>query len=205
MRGNCDLLRTVLSGLQTVSLTCRCQTPVNPDKTLIMCTSADCGKWLHYECLEDDILMKTWERKTHKAIKREEGTHESNGIVKTEQEESPLPYRNVKTEQPETPQSNGNGVAVAFETGGRRSSSRQAPSSTPVSAMSTPLGRQGSVRGKGKKTPTAKPYTGLYEATLKTDDGPARWTIRDLRDGVPDSEKSWTEAVHCLLCDSVIV
>jgi hypothetical protein len=68
---------------------------------------------------------------------------------------------------------------------------------------------KGSARGsakKGRKMKTAdsKPYLGLFEATLKMQDGPTAWEIRDLRENVKGGNKTWTEKAHCLLCGSSI-
>lgn len=171
---------------QAVALTCRCQTPTNPDEVMVGCTNDACNTWLHKDCLVDDILMKTWERKgleNSTVVKEEEG---ANGYVKIEQSATPEKFSN----------------GTKRETSSARSTPRRGASSTPVPPAS--LGRAGSVRGKGKKASALKPYTGKYEATLRTDDGPPRFEMQDLRDGVPEAQRQWTESVHCLLCHHVL-
>jgi hypothetical protein len=52
---------------------------------------------------------------------------------------------------------------------------------------------------------SARPWEGLFEATLKTADmGPPVIEFRDLRDGVEGGEKTWTEPVKCLLCGNQV-
>ncbi|KAL2207228.1 hypothetical protein CC79DRAFT_1321349 [Sarocladium strictum] len=176
--------------LSSVSLTCKCKTPANPDNTLIGCTATECGQWLHKECLEDDILTKTWETRVigASAVKQEEGT---NGEKKTEPSAEPSAE----------PEQFSNGIKK--ESSSARSTPRRGTSSTPIPTAGA-LGRTGSVRGRGKKGPAPKPYLGKFEATLRTDDGSARFDMKDLREGVPEAERTWTEAVHCLVCQHTI-
>jgi hypothetical protein len=55
-----------------------------------------------------------------------------------------------------------------------------------------------------KKSTDFKPYVGLFEATLKLDDGPIKWKICDLQEHVLGGEKAWDEEVYCLLCGVII-
>ena len=131
--------------------------------------------------------MKTWERK---------GLETTTGVVKDEASTN----GDIKMEYSATPEKFSNGVKK--EPSSARSTPRRGASSTPVPAGS--IGRSGSVRAKGKNVPAPKPYTGKYEAVLRTDDGPPRFELKDLREGVPEAERQWTESVHCLLCDHVL-
>lgn len=60
---------------QTVELVCGCNTPANPDKLLVGCSSESCKKWLHEECIKDQALRATFERlgtdKPHIPVKEE--------------------------------------------------------------------------------------------------------------------------------------
>jgi hypothetical protein len=169
--------------LSTVSLTCRCQTPPNPDNLLVGCTNTQCGQWLHKECLIDDILTSTWERKSLET---------TTAVVKEEESNN----ADIKMEHSATPEKFCDDVE---ERSSARSTPRRGACSNPVPAGS--LGRAGLARARGKK---AKPYIGKYEATLRADDGPPRFELKDLREGVPDAERSWTEGVRCLLCDHIL-
>ena len=39
-----------------------CQTPANPSEILIGCKNRVCSKWLHYECLLEDILKRIYKQ-----------------------------------------------------------------------------------------------------------------------------------------------
>jgi len=71
----------------------------------------------------------------------------------------------------------------------------------------TPGGRKaGRPRKKGAEAngDSARPWEGLFEATLKTDKGPPVIEFRDLREGIVGGEKTWTERVKCLLCGNQV-
>ncbi|KAK3300844.1 uncharacterized protein B0H64DRAFT_25025 [Chaetomium fimeti] len=48
--------------LSTVELVCSCNTPGNPDKMLIGCTTEACKKWMHEQCIIDDALKAVYAR-----------------------------------------------------------------------------------------------------------------------------------------------
>lgn len=127
--------------------------------------------------------MRTWDRKCNQLPKAERATNGTNGI---------------KAEQSATPEL-GNDIPVKRESSSTRSTPRRG-----VAVPRITPSRSGSAKPKGKKGVAQKPYAGLFEAKLVTDDGPARWVLRDLRPGVSDGEKQWTEEVHCLVCNSRI-
>ena len=54
------------------------------------------------------------------------------------------------------------------------------------------------------KEKAAKPYLGLFSASLKMDFSPPLIEIADLREGVGGGDKSWTEPLRCIICDSLI-
>jgi hypothetical protein len=85
------------------------------------------------------------------------------------------------------------------------------PSAAVRSAASAGSGRKpGRPRKKGgageaNGESSARPWEGLFEATLKTADmGPPLIEFRDLREGVVGGEKTWTEPVKCLLCGNQV-
>jgi len=62
--------------LSSVELVCSCNTPANPDRLLVGCSSESCKKWLHQECILENALRQTWNRlgadRPHIPIKKEE-------------------------------------------------------------------------------------------------------------------------------------
>ncbi|KAK4031506.1 hypothetical protein C8A01DRAFT_42049, partial [Parachaetomium inaequale] len=75
-----------------------------------------------------------------------------------------------------------------------------------AAGKSTPGRKPGRPRKKAEANgDSARPWEGLFEATLKTADmGPPVIEFRDLRDGVVGGEKTWTEPVKCLLCGNQV-
>ncbi|EWY79883.1 hypothetical protein FOYG_16948 [Fusarium oxysporum NRRL 32931] len=194
--------------LSSVDIICKCETPANPDKMLIGCSSSECGQWMHHECLAHDILMQVYARlgtdklhRTYGAVSDEEeaknvtchlpptGAEEKEAIhtidVHSEKSRGNI---HVKQIVPETP-------LVT-----RNSAPRPTPSK---SIIATPAKRPAKNDNK-KKMGSLKPYAGLFEANLNMRDGPTVWVIRDLRESVTGGEKTWTEKVHCLICGAVI-
>jgi hypothetical protein len=82
------------------------------------------------------------------------------------------------------------------------------PSKPASGSKSTPGRKPGRPRKKAGAEANgdgARPWEGLFEASLKTADmGPLVIEFRDLRDGVVDGEKTWTEPVNCLLCGNQV-
>lgn len=54
------------------------------------------------------------------------------------------------------------------------------------------------------KEKAAKPYLGLFSASLKMDFSPPLIEIVDLREGIAAGDKSWTEPLRCIICESLI-
>ncbi|KAL2020739.1 hypothetical protein VTK56DRAFT_8039 [Thermocarpiscus australiensis] len=48
--------------LSSVELVCSCNTPANPDKMLVGCTTETCKKWMHEQCILDHALRATYNR-----------------------------------------------------------------------------------------------------------------------------------------------
>ena len=188
---------------------CKCETPANPDKTLIGCTSPECGKWMHHECLSHEVLMRLYERL---------GTDRPHGpdraVVKEEKndEEATRPLSPTEAEEKETQptidvrsggdKGNVNVRKVARET----PQGTETPTPGPTTSSNIDASGRSSAR-KGRKKKTAsdhKPYLGLFTATLKMNEGPTVWEITDLRENVTSGLKNWTEKAQCLMCGSTI-
>jgi len=80
--------------------------------------------------------------------------------------------------------------------------------SKPTTAGESTLGRKPSrplKKGSKANGENARPWEGLFEATLKMADiGPPLTQFKDLREGVVGGEKTWTERVKCLLCENQV-
>src|SRR3954452_617175 len=48
--------------MQKVREHCICRRSHNPDSLMIGCNNPDCRKWLHEECITEDVLRKTYQR-----------------------------------------------------------------------------------------------------------------------------------------------
>ncbi|KAK3996422.1 hypothetical protein QBC44DRAFT_231900 [Cladorrhinum sp. PSN332] len=48
--------------LSTVDMVCICNAPANPDMKLLGCTDEACKKWMHEQCVLDEILRATYHR-----------------------------------------------------------------------------------------------------------------------------------------------
>ena len=81
------------------------------------------------------------------------------------------------------------------------------PSKPATVGASTPGRKPGRSLKNGSKAngESARPWDGLFVATLKTADvGPPLIKFKDLREGVVGGEKMWTERVKCLLCGNEV-
>ncbi|KAH6984197.1 hypothetical protein BKA56DRAFT_630709 [Ilyonectria sp. MPI-CAGE-AT-0026] len=186
------------SRLSPADLICKCETPINPDRTLIGCTNTTCGKWIHEECLYHDVLMRVYERlgiekpQQSKPITGKEGRSDCNAA-------RPLSPEDVEEKEAQRVDKVDKEVRI-----------REGTPQTPEAIAVRPKGLSTDTRAKPpakkshKKITDTKPYIGLFEATLKLDDGPTMWTIQDLRENVSGGEKIWNEQAHCLLCGETI-
>lgn len=199
---------------QSVELTCKCKTPANPDKTLVGCTKSGCEQWLHYECLEHDVLMRTFERlgkgKPHKSA-------ELDGSAAKAARDDKLPAalrsttpNNVKGEEPTQSAAIGvkageNGDSVPMK---QIDGITPKTTESPMPGMPMPAAEKLPRMSSGKKGRPRKvesrPYEGLFEASLKLDDGPTMWRITDLRAKVSGGDRTWTERAQCLVCGTKI-
>ncbi|KAF4510571.1 hypothetical protein G6O67_002448 [Ophiocordyceps sinensis] len=202
------------SQLSSVELTCKCKTPANPDKTLVGCTKSGCEQWLHYECLEHDVLMRTFERlgkgKPHKSA-------ELDGSAAKAARDDKLPAalrsttpNNVKGEEPTQSAAIGvkageNGDSVPMK---QIDGITPKTTESPMPGMPMPAAEKLPRMSSGKKGRPRKvesrPYEGLFEASLKLDDGPTMWRITDLRAKVSGGDRTWTERAQCLVCGTKI-
>ncbi|KND90275.1 hypothetical protein TOPH_05085 [Tolypocladium ophioglossoides CBS 100239] len=198
------------SQLSSVDLACKCRTPANPDKTLVGCTNSDCEEWLHYDCLLHDVLMRAYEQlgtdKPHKSrespVKMETDEKPPATLCST----TPTEIKGEKTHSPMAFKEGENGDSVPSvpvkQIDGITPKTTESPApGTPANVNTAErLPRPSSVKkGRPKKSAESKPYEGLFDASLKLDDGPTAWQITDLRD-VSGGDRTWTESAKCLLC-----
>lgn len=211
---------------QSVELTCKCRTPANPDKTLVGCTNAKCGNWLHYECLLHDALMDVYERLgtelPHKSEKKEESTvkleendQEQEHEHDTEMSQRPLTPTESKGEDKtpsathvKRPEEDGHHRRLSSR---RSESTSKAPTHTPTpgppnsaSQRSVKWSSSTTKKSRGKKMAEEKPYQGLFQATLRMKEGPMAWEITDLRPNIKGGDRTWTERAACLVCKHLI-
>jgi len=211
---------------QSVEIVCKCGNPANPDKTLIGCANETCKKWLHDECLKHEALMKTFERlgRTKPHIK-----DKSKDPKTPEEAARPLSPTEtgaaVSARHSIDVRANGDGgrsvdVRSLDEDEGRAGSyeGRSTPSggggarAANNDSPGTPLDRRGPGRPRKKRvagdgifdSKAARPYEGLFDATVRMDLTPNMMEFRDLRVGVEGGEKKWMEPIHCLICGSQI-
>ncbi|KAG8359109.1 hypothetical protein FVEN_g3488 [Fusarium venenatum] len=196
------------SQLSSVDIMCKCQTPANPDKTLIGCTNSECGQWMHRECLAHEVLMQVYERLGTDKPHRTEGA-----TVKEEKpEEATRPLSPTDAEEKETQptidvRSGETQDNVHVKKGIRettRDTDTPTPGPTPSRTIAAASAKGSAKRGRKKKAVDHKPYLGLFEASLKMQEGPTSWEIRDLRENVTDGDKTWTEKAYCLICGTCI-
>ncbi|AEO66131.1 680fda50-e3d9-40b3-9cff-9576b978825d [Thermothielavioides terrestris] len=235
--------------LSSVEMVCSCNTPGNPDKMLVGCTTESCKKWMHEQCIIDDALRATYRRlgtdKPHlppaPAKKEEnedegkrplsptetgaEGSTEHSIDVKAEAGPSDAVHvstkDNVDVRQaaddedapaapedslPHRPSDQARARATSENT--TTTAATDTPGkAAPATGKATSGRRPGRPRKKGAEAngESARPWEGLFEATLKTADvGPPLIEVRDLREGIVGGEKSWTEPVKCLLCGNQV-
>ncbi|GAO15947.1 hypothetical protein UVI_02039680 [Ustilaginoidea virens] len=203
------------SQISSVELTCKCQTPANPDKTLIGCTSPDCGTWLHYECLLHDVLTQVYERLGTDIPHKSESLAESP--VKVETDTLPIrrpltPSENNQEERAQSAiavkgpsQNGGDHTPRTRSNEGTPKAATQTPTPGPPNSLSAKTPKSASTKkGRGKKTVEDKPYEGLFEASLRMSDGPMVWEITDLRPNIEVGDRVWTERAACLVCKKLI-
>ena len=200
---------------QSVEATCKCGQPEHPDKTLVGCSNEDCGKWIHDDCLIHDALMRTYERlgedKPHNptgeaAVKKDEADGDSKkpplsptdtGLDETRQ------TIDVKADESQEKTK----ASITAADGEKTEATAVVAASTEERAETETPGRKKRSKGAdaaAAKEKAAKPYLGLYSASLKMDFSPPLIEIVDHRENIGAGEKSWTEPLRCIICDSLI-
>lgn len=170
---------------------------------------------MHYDCLLDDVLTRVYDRlgtdiphKSEKPAIKEE-TKEDTKEEPKEGTKGDLPYRllspSVEGEDRKSPivaSSEIKDQVLVKQRDDESSKDTETPTPAPPNPSDTSKAALAK-RGKRKKS-SKKPWEGLFEASLKMNEGPTVWQITDLREGVEGGEKKWTEQAHCLLCDTII-
>ncbi|KAI1499202.1 hypothetical protein F5X99DRAFT_294822 [Biscogniauxia marginata] len=192
--------------LSSAELRCKCNRPENPDKQLIGCANENCKKWLHDDCLIHEALLNTYKRlgtdKPHKPapVKEEEdgeggkrplSPSESGAAQTTEQS------IDVKPEDQQT-------IKLADVENAVPTVTAEDPMTVSVNASSKSKQRGRPRKSEPNDPGTARPYEGLFEATITNDTSPPLVEITDLRENVTGGEKTWAEPLHCLLCGEKI-
>ncbi|KAM0311438.1 hypothetical protein ACHAPQ_012388, partial [Fusarium lateritium] len=159
---------------------CTCQTPANPDKEHLKCTSSTCGKWMHYECLTHEILVKTLARLATNDPEQVRGPF--SDVPKDTATSSSQPTRGISVQKAH-PQTHG------LNSPGREAI--RSPNFTLRTAVSThgqtslnlnrPWAKSLGQRKDEELVSGHVPYLELLEAELKTDEGSVRWEIHDRR------------------------
>ncbi|GKU07859.1 unnamed protein product [Fusarium langsethiae] len=194
--------------LSSVGIICKCETPANPDRMIIGCSSSKCGQWMHHECLTHDILMQVYAQlgtdkphRTDEAVSNEEETKNVTCQLLTTGAEKKETIRTIDVHS-EKSQGNIHVKKIVPETTlvTRSSTLRQ----TPLKSIIAPPAKGSAKNDQKKKLEIWRPYAGLFEANLKMQEGPTAWEIRDLRETVTGGEKAWTEKAHCLICGAVV-
>ncbi|KAM4059486.1 ebs-bah-phd domain-containing protein [Hirsutella rhossiliensis] len=202
------------SQLSSVELTCKCKTPANPDKTLVGCTNSDCEEWLHYECLAHDVLMRTYERlgteKPHisgeldgSSAKVERDDKPATALHST----TPTDIKGEETMQPTVgvkEGENGDSVPIKQIDGITPKTTESPVPGTPAPAVEKLPRLSSGKKGRPRKATESRPYEGLFEASLKLDDGPTMWRITNLRANVSGGDRTWSERAQCLICGTKI-
>lgn len=195
---------------QSVELTCKCRTPANPDKTLIGCTSPDCGSWLHLECLRHDVLVQVYESLGTDKPHKSEKTEELPVKVETEATRPLTPNKNNGEESPPSaadgggPRENGNGLLPPREVQATTQATTQTPTPGPTNPPISRIPKTASGKKGRPRKVDEKPYEGLFKAELRMSDGPMMWEITDLRPDIEGGERTWTERAACLLCKNIV-
>lgn len=192
--------------VQSVEVTCKCGTPANPDIMLIGCTNADCGKWLHRQCLVDDILAKVYDHlgtdKPHvsepPAVKEEKEDENMNGPLSPTESKAEETQPTIDVRGGETT----NNVLVK-QADGETPKPTETPTPVPQPAVGATSTKPVSEK-KNRRKSTNKPWQGLFNATLKMNEGPTHWVIEDLRTNVSGGDSTWTEKAECLICGVAI-
>ncbi|KAH6986726.1 hypothetical protein EDB80DRAFT_731905, partial [Ilyonectria destructans] len=193
--------------LSSVEVLCKCETPANPDRMMVGCTSTPCGKWMHEECLNYDVLMRVYgQLGTGKP-------HQTKGTIVKERQSDDKAACSLSPKNGEEKETRSvidvrygeayNNSRVKKVEGGISQPS-EAPTPSPTPSNTDAQAKPTAKKSRKRKGADSKPYEGLFKATLNLSDGPTTWEIQDLRENVSGGEEIWSELVHCLLCGVTI-
>jgi hypothetical protein len=202
-----------------VALICKCNTPGNPDRTQIGCSTETCKKWLHEECVKHHALMRTYERlgkdKPHVSSARAKDG-------KALEDEATRPLSPSETDAAGSVQDSigvkSSDIKDNIDVGGADDApaTGRKTADTEKSVLDT-LGSGRKVGRPKKKGPTPetngdtkpndKPYEGLFKVEMRTDldNSPPVLIFKDLRQNVEGGDKEWKEPIACLCCGNQIV
>ncbi|KAL7940359.1 hypothetical protein V8C42DRAFT_349552 [Trichoderma barbatum] len=197
------------SELSSVALVCKCRTLSNPDETLIGCSNKSCEEWMHYDCLLDDVLTRVYDRlgtdiphKSEKPAIKEETKEDTKDDPK-EGTKGDLLYGllspSVEGEDRKSPIVANSEIKDQVHVQRDDESSKDTETLTLAPLKPSDMSSKSALAKRGKKT-----WGGLFEATLKINEGPMVWQVTDLREGIEGGKKKWTEPGYCLLCDTLI-
>ncbi|KAI1402371.1 hypothetical protein F4819DRAFT_282436 [Hypoxylon fuscum] len=187
--------------LSAAELRCKCNRPENPDRRLFGCSNEDCKKWLHDDCLTHDVLLKTYKRlgtdKPHKPtpVKEEEaGEGTKRPLSPSESGAAQMAEQSIDVKPEEQGQ--------MIKLGDVENALPAIDADATVTAASTEPKRRGRPRKSELAEQAAtKPYEGLFDAIIQSELSPPTIEITDLRESVTGGDKSWTERLHCLICN----
>ncbi|KAJ3495911.1 hypothetical protein NLG97_g3047 [Lecanicillium saksenae] len=186
--------------LSPVDLVCRCRNPANPDEMLIGCTSSDCGQWMHIGCLRQDVLKCVYDQlgtDQPYVLTATTTTTESSFGLQRQSAQAALAGERPSDGGSAHPNTEASELAKNLEDNSMQPTELTALA-TSQNARHAKYVPKKKVRRQRKSD--AKPYLGLFQATLLMNEGPMVWEIKDLRPGFADSMQTWSESVLCLLC-----
>ena len=178
------------------------------------CSNQSCGKWLHDDCLIHDALMRTYERlgedKPHNpaseaAVKKDEDAESKNPPLSPTDTGLDETRQTIDVKADESQDKPKGSITAADDKAEATAVVAAAPSEPPPETEAPGRKRRARVSDAAvAKEKAAKPYLGLFSASLKMDYSPPLIEIVDLREGVSGGDKSWTEPLRCIICDSLI-
>ncbi|KAH8658920.1 hypothetical protein BGZ61DRAFT_465711 [Ilyonectria robusta] len=195
------------SQLSSVDILCKCETPANPDRMIVGCTSTACGKWIYKECLNYDVLMRVYGQLGTGKSHQTKAT-----IIKEKQSDykAACPLNPKNGEEKETQsvidarygEAYNNSLVKKVEGGISRPS--EAPTPGPITSNTDAQAKPTAKKSRKRKGADCKLYEGLFKATLNLSDCPTTWEIQDLRENVLGGDETWSEQVYCLFCGVTI-
>ncbi|KAK3947620.1 hypothetical protein QBC32DRAFT_80592 [Pseudoneurospora amorphoporcata] len=161
--------------LSTVELVCGCNTPANPDKLLVGCSSESCKKWLHEECIKDEALRATFERlgtdKAHIPVKEEkvdkkEGEDEEDAKAEPNGDATQEESVDVKAEKDTSQTNGGTNGNRALKAGDE--DAKPAPEDTPEAEAEADVSSASGLALRSRRTRTPSARAGASKSTTPT-------------------------------------